>query len=511
MVILKEEIGDSKWIDTLEFKLKTSREAFEKSLETSKKRDRTRIEMLRNTYKEKDLDQYFTKLSALEPTLLLLKEKPAGWEEESLKQLCFMDEWSKPLNQIPFMLLAIALFKSYFVPFVSILFPLISWILPYIIIRFIFHLPMPFGVYWNMLITMYLGADAAGATWATLDSWKRMRILFQTVWTVFGLYQSVAQPLQQGAHIRSLDASVVKTGLTLKNFFEETKELFDSVSLKCAHLDEVIELQEPRLIYVYCRENYKDVTIILEKLAALEIDWRLAKNQDLCLVKFVKPASTYLKIVDFFDPAIHPKQRVRSSLRMINSDSQHILLTGPNQGGKSSILRAALLNVWLAQTYGVAFATKMVLKPFDWIESGLRLSDRPGETSLFERELEFGASILAKKGTGFLVYDECFHSTNPPDGEKTARLFLESLWQKKTVASFISTHVFSLVEKAPKTIKKLCVPATLFESDKSDKSEKKLKFSFHLEPGICKVSSVEQLYKKRRFPSFPLSSAVSLK
>jgi hypothetical protein len=85
------------------------------------------------------------------------------------------------------------------------------------------------------------------------------------------------------------------------------------------------------------------------------------------------------------------------------------------------------------------------------------------------------------------------------------------LWQKKTVASFISTHVFSLVEKAPKKIKKLCVPATLFESEKSEKSEKKLKFSFHLEPGICKVSSVEQLYKKRRFPSFPLSPAVSLK
>jgi DNA mismatch repair ATPase MutS len=181
---------------------------------------------------------------------------------------------------------------------------------------------------------------------------------------------------------------------------------------------------------------------------------------------------------------------------MIKSGKSHCVITGPNKGGKSSVLRALLLNIRLAQRFGIAFATSMDLRPFDWIESGLRLADQPGSQSLFERELSFASKLLQKCAdktkVGLILYDECFHSTNPPDGQKTAELFLQNLWTHPNIGSAVSTHVFSLLEKAPVTVKKLCVPASQTPSG--------LVYQFALAPGICTVSSVEELYEKHKFP-----------
>jgi len=149
----------------------------------------------------------------------------------------------------------------------------------------------------------------------------------------------------------------------------------------------------------------------------------------------------------------------------------------------------------MSQTLGMDFAEEFVSTPFTWIESGLRLADTPGTESLFEREIQFATKVLrqAKSGKlGIVFYDELFHSTNPPDGEKTANIFLTNLWNFPNVISFISTHVFTLVENAPKTIQRLCVPAK--------QGELGIEYTFQLAPGVCKVSSVDEIYKKFGFP-----------
>jgi DNA mismatch repair ATPase MutS len=186
---------------------------------------------------------------------------------------------------------------------------------------------------------------------------------------------------------------------------------------------------------------------------------------------------------------------VQSSIQ-IGGNNPHSIITGPNKGGKSSTLRALCLNVWLAQTFGLVFANSAKITPFSWIRSGLRLADLPGEESFFEREIKFAKQTLsaaATKKPGIVFYDECFHSTNPPDGEKTAKIFLSNLWANPNTISLVSTHVFSLVEEAPKNIHKMCVPA--------EKVGNQLRYSYRLTPGICKVSSVEEIYKKFGFPT----------
>ena len=152
----------------------------------------------------------------------------------------------------------------------------------------------------------------------------------------------------------------------------------------------------------------------------------------------------------------------------------------------------------MAQTFGYGFfMSQMILKPFSWIATGLRLEDRPGSSSMFESEVEFAKSILVKASqtqsqsqVGLVLFDELFHSTNPPDGERTADIFLQQLWKKTNVVIVISTHVFSLVERSGPSIQRLSVPA--FKDSSGN-----LQFTYTLGTGLCKESSVDMILKEK--------------
>jgi DNA mismatch repair ATPase MutS len=114
---------------------------------------------------------------------------------------------------------------------------------------------------------------------------------------------------------------------------------------------------------------------------------------------------------------------------------------------------------------------------------------------MFEREVEFAVEILKRakqvpKQSGLILFDELFHSTNPPDGTRTASLFLHNVWKQSNLISIISTHVFTLAKEAPESVMRLCVPAEV-------KEKGELVFSYTLQKGICEVSSVDCILKEK--------------
>ncbi len=444
----------------------------------------------------KEIDQHFKECHDLEKDLQEFESAPKEWEKEGKSQILFTQDWAKSFNHIPFVLPTAAIFKIYIFPFFAVVLPLLAWILPYVIIRIFFGMPIPFEQYKNMMMNMWLG----GKPWDSLDFWGQLRVVFQSAWTLFGIFQGMYQPIQQAMHTKAIDDTIVKHGTLFQIFITKVNRLFELLGtlngkkITSPFLKE-IPLDEPRQTYAYVREYPSDVKWIWQKLGEEELTWRLANAEGLTFAAFRKSQPVSLSLKGFFDPAIPVEERVSSDIKLAEK-TRHAILTGPNKGGKSSNLRALCLNVWLAQTFGMVFAEEASLTPFAWIRSGLRLADAPGSESLFEREVHFATKTLrmaASGRPGIVLYDECFHSTNPPDGEKTSRIFLSNLWSQQNVVSLVSTHVFSLVETAPEQIQRLCVPA--------EQTPTSILYSYRLAPGICKVSSVEEIYKKFGFPS----------
>ena len=59
-------------------------------------------------------------------------------EVDAIAQLSFQNDMFKHMNHVPWLLFAVSIFKIWVVPTMSILLPILVWILPYFLLRFVY-------------------------------------------------------------------------------------------------------------------------------------------------------------------------------------------------------------------------------------------------------------------------------------------------------------------------------------------------------------------------------------
>jgi hypothetical protein len=321
--------------------------------------------------------------------------------------------------------------------------------------------------------------------------------MMQTVLFVFSFAQGLIQPIQNAWHLYKTDRTVYENGEKVIRLYRVYKHFTGTcaemgIELPFRESLDDIELEDPRRAIHLLMEQPQRLTLALRDLADVEILWRIANCEELQPANVAEsgPYPT-LRGTGIVDLSLPPEIAVASDVNFTGR-SHHAALTGPNGGGKSSFLRGVLQSVILAQAYGVAPAQTLFIRRFGWISSGLRLQDSPGTLSMFETEVWFASRLLersASRGPGLVLYDELFHSTNPPDGIATAQIFLEKLWRRSDVVSVVSTHVFEIVEAAPASVQRLCCQATPGTGDE-------LLYGFSVEEGICRLSSVRSIWRR---------------
>lgn len=434
------------------------------------------------------------------------KEDAAGLklEEDAIGQLTFQHWALKPLNHLPFVIAAVAIFKVWLVPILTVATPLLAWILPYLLLKFVYSLPISQSQYFGILRTLWtgqMGAPLPGPD-DPIPSLFSTKSLMQFAVFGFSFLQSIIQPIQNAIHLRNTDRVFCDLGSKLlelreivRGFRQDLARLPKSSHLLAETLEDALDPADPRRGFFLVVDEPQRLSLVCSDLARLEILWRIAA------------AESNFKPVTFSEEDFHLEgladlslgcDPVKTSVSLQRKSQAHAVITGPNGGGKSSFLRAILQAVLLANSYGYSSAGVAVMPRFKWIASGLGLRDTPGVYSMFETEVKFAGSTLRQvwnpsAGAGLVLFDELFHSTNPPDGIRTAERFLHSLWGgAATVAapifSIVSTHVFSLIESAPKTVQAICCNAT--------ESAEEITYKYSVDPGICKVSSVKKVWQR---------------
>ena len=442
-------------------------------------------------------------IESLSVTLEPFLREPTTIESEGYSQVLFQGTPWSSINYVPFALVILSVYKSYIVPAVSLMLPFLSWILPYLLLRVMYNIPISFGDYTSLLWRMWNG-QALPSTPEELmnpppepprDAVARIKQLVQNGWTLFTLGQTLWQPIQQSIHFRTLDSGCVTHGKEVLRMKENATFLLDRWSSWIPNwCKDWIPLcpSDERQAFAFVLDTPFWLPHIFRALGRFDVLYALALRDDVVPVSFVNSKKPLLMLRDFGDPCIDPAKRVLSSLSLGGKAPQHSIVTGPNRGGKSSCMRGALLNIILGHSFGAVIAAKGQMSYISWIADGMRLDDKPGTVSMFEREVSFASSVLnQREGTGFVVYDELFHSTNPPDAIRTSELFCESFWKKENCISILSTHVYSLAKSAPEdTVKRLCVEA--------HKPGNELVLTYKLKQGVCELSSVDSLLKQYR-------------
>jgi len=434
----------------------------------------------------------FSELKNLEPDLEALTTKASDLETEAFNELLFLKEWCVPLNFVPCLLALWSLIRVYIFPGLALLMPVVMLILPFIIVRFVFHMPLTVTGYMALVSAIFSGQmnvlfqpealPAAAPVSKPFDVFQ----LIKTGLLVGTIIQSFLQPYWSFLHLYAINSIIQKKSnalLKFKELYESVLTTLDTHGFKMAKNPFGPDITDGRQLVALAHLHPAFLKYALQRLGSVEALMCLANQPDLVPVTWVKgPAHINLK--NAFD------YRVTKGRIPFNIDLKgHALLTGPNRGGKSTTLRALVACQLLAHTYGCAFAQKASFSPFQKLYVCLTPEDLPGQKSRFEREIEFTAHTLQSKEAhenSMVLLDELYHSTNPPDAEKACNYYTKQLWAQPNTLSIISTHLFDFVEKAPTSIERLCCPATI------DKQES-VHYSYELQQGICKVSSVKEL------------------
>jgi len=426
--------------------------------------------------------QIFTEIAQMEERLTSLMNQDSKLEEETYNELLFLKPMFQPFNFMPCVLFLWAMMRIYVIPGLALLIPFFILITPYILLTHLFHVPITFTNYTHILHSVISGNINFMYEEVQQDT---SSLLKQCAIIGVTIVQGIIQPYWNYVHLQSVDTIIQEHGQLIMRY----KRLYTMLSnLLETHGFSFFKSPLPECI------NERDATarVILQStyfkmglryIGSLEVMMTLASHEDIHPVRWIQSDTPLFRGNMMFDYQVDTRIPISVDL----DKKRHALLTGPNKGGKSTVLRAITVCTLLAHTYGCATGY-VTLTPFHKLHVCLKPDDLPGSKSRFEREIEFTSMTLKDTAHSMVLIDELYHSTNPPDALRSCDIYCNRLWKKENVISIISTHLFEFVETAHTDIQRLCCPAKMENG--------RVVFQYGLKDGVCKVSSVDLLLEK---------------
>ncbi|WP_018476560.1 MutS-related protein [Pontibacter roseus] len=180
---------------------------------------------------------------------------------------------------------------------------------------------------------------------------------------------------------------------------------------------------------------------------SFEAYWSIAKGMLAHGFSFPTFNSDFFRLEAFYHPVLqHP---VKNTLEL-DADQNVLLLTGPNMSGKSTLLKAVAICVYLTHTGFPVPAAACSVPFFHSIAIAINLNDnlRDGYSHFMTEIAHLKAVVQATTGNRkcFAVFDEIFRGTNVDDALDITRTTVSGLTRFQGSFFLISTHMLQLEE-----------------------------------------------------------------
>uniref|UniRef100_A0A8D0LCA5 DNA mismatch repair protein n=1 Tax=Sphenodon punctatus TaxID=8508 RepID=A0A8D0LCA5_SPHPU len=174
-----------------------------------------------------------------------------------------------------------------------------------------------------------------------------------------------------------------------------------------------------------------------------------------------------------------------------NSEAYCVLVTGPNMGGKSTLMRQAGLLAILAQLGCYVPAEACRLTPVDRVFTRLGASDRimSGESTFFVELSETSSILRHATAHSLVLVDELGRGTATFDGTAIASAVVKELAENIKCRTLFSTHYHSLVEDySHSPAVRMGHMACMVENECKDPSQETITFLYKFIKGACPKS-----------------------
>lgn len=408
------------------------------------------------------------------------------------------------LNTSPFILNMLCLWKTILLPGFAILMPLIAIIIPFFVLRFLHpEQGIDGAAYITHLRSVLLQQITIPTLLRSRGAEDRLGSFMESLFigmTLVMFISSLWNQITTSLHLRTIWFDLESRGSALHTMIGSGTRILSALkSMSSKQQRAVRHLIDDGQIAIDACEAFAELDSVatfgsvwntksgVEKLKAwiglVDVYCSISELPVVCFPKCAKITSLTLKGV------IHPE--VPTCVPNTVSTDGHIMLTGPNRGGKSTFCKAVALAVITAQSWGFAWATSMTFRPFATISTALESCGKLGVVSTFEAEIEFAKTVLADRGIPqFVMMDEIFHSTNATDGVAASEVFLTRLYEKPDTVSIISTHYRELTEIFAGKTQQLQLVT-------NDGIDGKLSYTYKVETGVSTKSSVLEILAER--------------
>ena len=469
-----------------------------------------------------------TRMSVLEPDVMWAFRNP-GEEAQALYDMVYFNAWyMRGLNASPLALTACSLQRIVVSPMIGVLTPAVYILGPYLVL--LYHgIRMSFMNYVRMLYTSFtvagsmLSATRGGAWVRYLSIGFTLIFYFQSLFssievsTTLSTVCRIISDKMKNVHeflatCVTLRKRIVDAGLSLTKSWLQVK---DGPLDTCTFEGEALASYSIFSNFGKSLKAFKEFNsednghlvrwaYLLDAVVAIE-ETRLSNG--FCFVDFVEGSQKAYEADGLFHPCLVGKVVTNS----VNLSKKNMILTGPNAGGKSTLLKSILISALLSQSTGIAPCARLRHTPFHLVRSQINVPDCKGSQSLFEAEMFRCKDSLEKlrvlghnKSPSLVVMDEIFSSTNVVEGISGAFAVAKALASLESNITVISTH-FAYLCKLAKT--------THFTNYKMqvDMRNDEIRYPYLMVPGISKQFVALELLKKNGFDASIIDDALEVR
>ena len=284
----------------------------------------------------------------------------------------------------------------------------------------------------------------------------------------------------------------------VRYYFPETAEL--KVSLAAAEIRKEDALKNTmRVVFNSFSKNYETLNKAVRCSSTLDVLLSLSQYSSsfyTCRPEIIASSSPFIDIVNGKHPTLLPflsdGEFIPNDTKLGDEHANNILIvTGPNMGGKSTLMRQVGLLVILAQIGCYVPSQSMKLSPVDRIFTRLGASDNitRGESTFFVELAETSCILHHASAHSLVILDELGRGTATYDGTAIAGSVIQDLVDNIKCRTLFSTHYHRLVDELKECPGvDLAHMSCLDVNEGTDNQEQDITFLYKLSDGACPKS-----------------------
>lgn len=331
--------------------------------------------------------------------------------------------------------------------------------------------------------------------------------VFTVIMFVLNLYVSSKVASETNTIINIMETKIINVTKIITNTLELQScfkdNIFDNLKLVFEEFKKVKPKNDKGFIIVFykkLKDLYNKLNVYLKFIGEIDYYVCLKKNIDTkqySLVSYEMYPKPFIFMKEFSHPYLFEINEpvVKNSVILgLNDSPQNMILTGPNAGGKSTLIKSILVNILLAQTIGISFCDKLFFTPFQHLYSIMNIQDTKGELSFFESEITKINTYLNNlelhksnnKYFSLIIIDELCSGTNIIEGSKISYAIAKYLGKHNNSMSLITTHLnnMSTLEQYENYMMNIEI------------QEEKINYTYTLKKGISNVKLAVHVLKK---------------